>query len=197
MFSGLWSRQRVYWSVCGISLDVSCMPYRQMADWPPTYMAEYGKITTFQEKRHYYLINTLYLRKPVLLNTVPLSIGFLNLVSYPGSPNVEPGNVADCGLLVVDQGQSWWKDTDCLQVNRKNQRTRPKRLAIEMLYVFRQSMYISTKHKCLFKCSHIMHPPPRHLPLPLSAPPPLPSLTFLMCRNGIKRVVEAGGFLIM
>jgi len=34
----------------------------------------------------------------------------------PGSPNVEAGNVADCGLLVVDQGQSWWKDTDCLQV---------------------------------------------------------------------------------
>jgi len=46
----------------------------------------------------------------------PLSVFFWG----KGSPETGPGNLADCGVLVVEGGEFWWKDTDCLDPSQLN-----------------------------------------------------------------------------
>ena len=43
----------------------------------------------------------------------------------PSSPNVDPGNTDDCGLMVVEASQFWWQDTSCLSANFASKKVAP------------------------------------------------------------------------
>ncbi len=43
----------------------------------------------------------------------------------PKSPNMDPGNTDDCGLMVVEANNFWWQDSSCLTANVDSKKVAP------------------------------------------------------------------------
>ena len=43
----------------------------------------------------------------------------------PASPNMDPGNTDDCGLMVVEATKFWWQDCSCLSANVGSKKVAP------------------------------------------------------------------------
>ncbi len=43
----------------------------------------------------------------------------------PNSPNINPGNTDDCGLMVVEATKFWWQDSSCLSANVDSKKVAP------------------------------------------------------------------------
>ncbi len=43
----------------------------------------------------------------------------------PNSPNMDPGNTDDCGLMVVEATKFWWQDSSCLSANVDSKKVAP------------------------------------------------------------------------